>query len=43
MKVSTRHQLLNHNIEERKTDPDSFIEIEVRAPQTHGNSLHLGV
>lgn len=33
MKVSTYTQA---PIEERKTLPDSYLEIEVRAPQTHG-------
>jgi hypothetical protein len=28
-------------IEERKTIPDSFLEIEVRAPQTHGKLLKI--
>lgn len=38
MKVSTYRQ---EPIEERKGIPDSFLEIEVRAPQTHGKSLHF--
>lgn len=33
MKVST---YIQEPIEERKGIPDSFLEIEVRAPQTHG-------
>lgn len=33
MKVSTYRQ---EAIEERKGIPDSYLEIEVRAPQTHG-------
>lgn len=35
MKVSAA--IHNENmIEERKINPDSYIEIEVRSPQTHG-------
>lgn len=34
MKVSTIHS--ENTVEERKINPDSYIEIEVRSPQTHG-------
>ncbi|CAO3642260.1 unnamed protein product [Mucor hiemalis] len=38
MKVSTYTQA---PIEERKTLPDSYLEIEVRAPQTHGSGFGM--
>ncbi|KAI9486274.1 MAG: sorting nexin-3 [Benjaminiella poitrasii] len=41
MKVSTLCTETNTTIEERKGIPDSFIEIEVRAPQTHGHGFRM--
>ncbi|GAA5803610.1 sorting nexin-3 [Helicostylum pulchrum] len=38
MKVSTYRQ---EAIEERKGIPDSYLEIEVRAPQTHGTGFSM--
>ncbi|KAI7900939.1 Phox homologous domain-containing protein [Cokeromyces recurvatus] len=41
MKVSTLNTNTNNTIEERKGIPDSFIEIEVKAPQTHGKGFNM--